>query len=141
MLGGMWAWPESIQAYEFAGLLLTAVLVSGLTVRTAVTNGATMAPAFVLEFGALLLLGPHAAVCLTTSGVVARRLGQTTGACPPHQVLVQALTAAAAIQVAGLAHGTLSGAMGAPGWPWQAVPIAAAAIIYCIVSSASGARW
>ena len=137
MLGGMWAWPESIQAYEFAGLLLTALLVSGLTARTAVTSAATMAPSFVLEFGALLLFGPHAAVWLTTSGVVARRLGQTAGACPPHEVLAQALTAAVAIQAAGLAHGTLGGAMGATGWPWQAVPIAAAAIVYCIVSSAS----
>ena len=43
----------------------------------------------------------------------------------------------AAIQAASFAHRSLGGTTGAFAWPWQGLPIAAAVIVYCVVTSAS----
>ena len=138
MLFGLSAWSQSPRTFEFGALILAATLLSGLAMpRAFAANTATMAPSFVVEFSSLLLLGPHMTVFLSSAGVIARWIGNPTGGLPTSRLLVHAVTVTAAIQGAGFVYSIIGGTLGGFVWPWQAVPIAAALIVYCIVMSAS----
>jgi diguanylate cyclase (GGDEF)-like protein/PAS domain S-box-containing protein len=80
-----------------------------------------MPPFFVIEFAALLGLGPVAAL-LVTGGEVLIRRRITSG------VATIAATAAAAY-----VHHTLGGTVGHFGWPFQGLPIGAAVAAYCLI--------
>ena len=80
-----------------------------------------MPPSFVLEFAALLALGPVAALMVSgLSALIKRRLANGAA--------VIAATAAAAY-----AHQALGGTTGAFAWPFQGAPIAAAVVVYVLV--------
>src|SRR5438094_1446255 len=80
-----------------------------------------MPPSFVIEFAALLGLGPAAALLVSGAGALIRKR-------PAHGVAVVIATAAASY-----AHHTLGGTTGDFGWPFQGVPITAAAVAYSFV--------
>jgi len=90
-----------------------------------------MQPSFVVELASLLLLGAHAATLVAAAGLVIWRLTK------PRQstvvTLVRVAGAAIGIQVAGVFHRALHGTVGDFSWPAQALPIAAATLVYCLI--------
>ena len=95
-----------------------------------------MPPSFVIDFTALLLLGPHAMLVVAAAGAIMQGLTDPQGRHWLRRVLNVA-TVVAAAQAAGLVHQALGGTIGTFIWPEQAVPIALAVIGYCVVKSAS----
>ena len=96
-----------------------------------------MPPSFVVDFSALLLLGPDATMLVAAAGAVVHGL---TDSEVPHRLrrtLFTAATVVAAAQATGLVHQVSGGTIGNFVWPAQGVPIALAVIAYCVVTSAS----
>ena len=96
-----------------------------------------MSPFFVVEFGVLLLLGPHVATLVASAWAAVRELADSS----PHSVrrtLSSAAVVAIAMEAAGLAHHTLGGTTGEFTWPAQAIPIAAAVAVYSVVRGTLG---
>jgi len=123
---------------EFAGLVLTAILISALARRRSpAQDSAAMPPSFVVDFISLLLFGPHAATLVAAAGTIAQRFTDSQRSHPTRRMLVNAVTVVAATQAAGFAHRALGGTLGDFVWPWQALPIAAAVVVHCVVQSAS----
>jgi diguanylate cyclase (GGDEF)-like protein/PAS domain S-box-containing protein len=119
---------------EFAGLLLATVLNASLEIRRpTAARGTPMPLSFVIDFAALLLAGPAAATLVATVGVILRGLEESHR----DRVVVEIATVIAATQTAGLAHSLLGGTTGQFLWPWHGLPIAAAAVTYCLVRYAS----
>src|SRR6185503_4162831 len=85
-------------------------------------------------FSALMLFGPHvamfvAAAAALTPGIVSAR--------PPlSHILIDAVIVVVATQSAGLAHQAVSSVPGMFVWPWLAVPITAAVLVYHLVQGA-----
>ena len=95
--------------------------------RPSSKGGAT---SFVIDFTALLLGGRMAATLVATFGAVLRGLAESQR----RRLLVNVTTAVAATQAAGFVHSWLGGTTGHFAWPWQGLPIAAAAVVYCLVT-------
>jgi diguanylate cyclase (GGDEF)-like protein/PAS domain S-box-containing protein len=129
-------WPQP-RLLEFSGLILAALLTSALAVqRSAVKDWATTPPSFVIDFTALLLLGPQAMLVVAAAGAIMQELIE------PQRVhwlrrLLSVVTVVAAAEAAALVHQALGGSIGTFTFPAQAVPIGLAVIAYCVVKSAS----
>jgi diguanylate cyclase (GGDEF)-like protein/PAS domain S-box-containing protein len=138
VLLGLAGWPQPDLVLEFCGLVLAAMLASCLAMQhSTATDWAKVPPSFLIEFTALLLVGPHATVLVATAGAVMQGL---TDAQRPHQLrraLFNTVTVVAAVQAAGWVHLALGGTTGAFVWPAQGPPIALALIAYCVVKSAA----
>jgi diguanylate cyclase (GGDEF)-like protein/PAS domain S-box-containing protein len=80
-----------------------------------------MPPSFVLEFAALLLLGPLAALVVSGAGAALRRR------------TANGLAVLGATAAGSYAHHVLGGTTRAFAWPFQAVPIVAAVLVYTFV--------
>jgi diguanylate cyclase (GGDEF)-like protein/PAS domain S-box-containing protein len=129
-------WPQPHRTLESCGLILAAILTSALaTPPSATKSWATMPASFVIDSAALLFLGPHAMMFVAIAGTVAHTLTDSRGAHPSRRLLVHAATLVVATQAAGFAYLALGGPMGHFIWPWQAVPITAAVVAYCLVTS------
>ncbi len=138
VLLGMSGWPQPDRTLEFSGLILAAMLIAALPLQQSTTkNWATVPPSFVIDFTALLLLGPHATILVATAGAVMQGLTDSTRPHPVRQTLFHAFTVVAAAQAAGVLHQVLGGTIGTFAWPQQGVPIALAVAGYCVVKSAS----
>jgi len=127
LLLGLAGWPPSLRALEVAGLMMATILSAALERRHPSAKGG--ATSFVIDFTALLLGGRMAATLVATFGAVLRGLAESQR----RQMAVNVLTAMAATQAAGFVHWWLGGTTGHFEWPWQGVPIAAAALAYCLV--------
>jgi diguanylate cyclase (GGDEF)-like protein/PAS domain S-box-containing protein len=136
VLLGSIGWPRPDRTREFSGVILAAILTSAFAIpRSTAEDRGMMTPSFVVEFGALLLLGGNAALVVAAAGIIARCLADPDGARPFRRLLVNAGSVLVAIEAASLTHVALGGVTGEFNWPWQAVPIAAALVSYCIVKS------
>jgi len=94
-----------------------------------------MQPSFVIEFASLLILGPNAATLLAIAGCVMQRLvnsGLSTSV-----IVMRVAGATLALQGAGFVHQLLGGSTGQFSWPAEALPIAAATLMYCVVVGVS----
>jgi len=80
-----------------------------------------MPPSFVIEFAALLGLGPVAALLVTGGGVLIRRR------IPRGVAMIAAMAAAADV------HHALGGTIEYFEWPFQGLPIGAAVVVYIVV--------
>jgi diguanylate cyclase (GGDEF)-like protein/PAS domain S-box-containing protein len=127
---GITGWPPSPRALEVVGLLLAAVAGAALDRPHSTTK--LSATAFVVDFAALLLGGRAVATIVASVGVVQRSLTGSTR----RRVFVDIAVVVASIQAAGFVHSRLGGTVGHLEWPWQGVPIAAAAVAYCLVQYA-----
>ena len=96
-----------------------------------------MAPSFVVEFTALLIFGAYAATLVAIAGALARGFGESRRPRTYLRTWISVATVAAATLAAGFVHQSLGGALGHVTWPLQAVPIAAALVVYCAVKLAS----
>ena len=71
MFLGLAGWPQPHRTLEFSGLILAAILTSALAMQQSPTKDwATMPLSFVIDFTALLLLGPQAAMLVAAAGAV-----------------------------------------------------------------------
>jgi diguanylate cyclase (GGDEF)-like protein len=114
------------------------MLIAALALQHSATkNWATVPPSFVIDFTALLLLGPNAAMVVATAGAVMQWLTDSTRPRSVREGLFHVLTVVAAAQTAGLLHHALGGTIGTFAWPAQGLPIALAVAGYCVVKSAS----
>jgi hypothetical protein len=137
VLLGFADWPRPDRTLEFSGLTVAAILVSALARPQSTTKDwASMPPSFVVDFASLLLLGAHATLLVVVAGMVAHRLTDPHPT-PPRRMVLNATTAMIATLVAGIAHQALGGTTGQLAWPWHGVPIAAAVVAYCFMTSAS----
>jgi diguanylate cyclase (GGDEF)-like protein/PAS domain S-box-containing protein len=136
VLLGLAGWPQPGRIPEFAGLILAALLVSDLaTQRSTAKDWALMPPSFVIEFTALLLLGPHATALVAAAGAVMQGLTDSQRSHQFRRALINTVTVVAAVEAAGWAHLAAGGTIGTFAWPAQGAPIALALITYCIVKS------
>jgi diguanylate cyclase (GGDEF)-like protein/PAS domain S-box-containing protein len=108
--------------------MLATILSAALERQRPSTKGG--ATSFVIDFTALLLGGRMAATLVATFGAVLRGLTESQR----RHLVVNVATAVAATQAAGYVHSWLGGTTGHFEWPWQGLPIAAAAIVYCLVT-------
>jgi diguanylate cyclase (GGDEF)-like protein/PAS domain S-box-containing protein len=104
--------------------------------RAAADAGGTTRLSFVSDCVTLLFFGPIAMTLGATIGVLARTLSNPPRAQRIRRVLLDVVTVAAATQAAGLAHAVLGGSSVPLAWPWQAIPIAAAVLAFCVITSA-----
>jgi diguanylate cyclase (GGDEF)-like protein/PAS domain S-box-containing protein len=130
MLLGFSGWLEPRRPLELPVLILAAVLTSGLAMRQA---------SFLIEFTSLLLFGPGPTMLVALAGLLTPAVADPQRARTQRQTLVNAVALVAAIQAAGVTHGALGGTLGHFVWPAQAVPIAAAVVVYCLINSAAAA--
>jgi diguanylate cyclase (GGDEF)-like protein/PAS domain S-box-containing protein len=130
-------WPPTPAAIAFCALTLTNVLLAALDRPSAAPDDwTTVRPTFVVDLTALLLLGTGAAVIVSAACTVTRLLGELPGRSRPAEMLLPATAPLLALEAAAFTHLALGGTIGSFAWPWQAVPIAAAVLAYCLVLSA-----
>ncbi len=138
VLLGLAEWPQPNRMFELPALILAAIIASALATQPSITKDwATMQPSFVVDFTALLLLGPYAMALVAVAGMVTQAITDSQRSHPLRRVLVNAVTVMVATQAAGFGYLALGGTLGQFVWPWQAVPIAAAIVGYCFVKSMS----
>ena len=131
-------WLQPHWILDCAILVLAAMLTAAIATPQSITKDwMTMQPSFVVDFTALLLIGPHATMIVVAAGMVTQRLTSSERVRPGRRILVSAATVMAAIQAAGFVHRALGGTLGHFTWPMQGAPIAAAIVGYCIVKSAA----
>jgi len=137
VLLGFAGWPQPNRTLEFSILIGAAIVTSAFGLpRPGTKDWATMAPAFVVDFISLLLLGPHATMLVAGAGTITEGLTNSTSASWIGRTLLNTAIVLTSIQAAGAAYGALAGAVSEFGWPMQGVPIAAAVVAYCFVKSA-----
>jgi diguanylate cyclase (GGDEF)-like protein/PAS domain S-box-containing protein len=120
---------------ECAALMAAAGAISAVSFQRTAGGPSVMPPTFVVTVCALLLAGPDAALLVAAIGAATPPWKATERGYPVARLLGNAAIAMIAVRVAGLAHTTLGGTSGALTWPWQAVPLAAAALAYHLVES------
>jgi len=123
-------WPEQNRVFEFPVLMTAALGASFVALRGPATS-VVMQPSFVIEFAALLLLGPNVAMLLAIVGTLMQRLITTRQ--PVSLTVMRIAGATMALQSAGLVHLSLGGSTGHFAWPAQVLPIGAATLTYCLV--------
>ncbi|HKB14109.1 MAG TPA: PAS domain-containing protein, partial [Vicinamibacterales bacterium] len=127
-------WPHADRTLEFAAVVLAAVLVSAFAAAPSFAEDrGMMTPHFVVDFGALLLLGRDAALFAATGGIVMRGILDPQRVRPLRRAALSSSSALAAIAAAWLAQAAVEYLIGDVAWPWQAVPILAAITGYCLV--------
>jgi len=118
---------------EFAAMIFASALVALFAACPAVAGDWTVAaPCVVVQFTALLLLGPEAAVAAAATATVA--CGLSPRGERPLRALLKVVTACTAMAAAGSAYQLLGGVPGEFTWPAAALPIAAAVLACCAVA-------
>ena len=130
LLLGLAGWPPSARGLEVVGLMLAAIAGALLDRRRSATKSS--ATAFVVDFAALLIGGRAMAAIVASLGVVLRSLAGSSR----RRMFADVAVVVASIQSAGFVHARLGGTVGHFEWPWQGVPIATAAVAYCLVQYA-----
>jgi len=126
-------WPLDEQTLEFSGLLVGVILIAAHSARPSQAAGrTTMRPSFVITLTTLILLGTPAAMVIAAAGELADGFAQAADSRRGIRILTSTAGTLVAIQFAGAVHLMLGGTIGHFTWPWQAGPIAAAVVAYCI---------
>jgi diguanylate cyclase (GGDEF)-like protein/PAS domain S-box-containing protein len=134
ILLGFVGWLQPHRTLELSGLILAAMLTAIVVPRQSGPDDSGLMPAsFVVDFIALLLLGPHAAMLVAAAGSLTTELAHPARAARTRGTLVTLATVMAATQAAGWAYATLGGTTGGVDWPWHGVPIAAAVVAWYLV--------
>src|SRR3954451_13914014 len=110
-----WAQPDQI--VELTMLVLAAIAAACLRVQAPATADRTiMPPAFVATVLALLLFGPHVAMCVAAA--VTLTAGLVTARGDRLALLIDALISAVSAEAAGLAYQSMGGVPLLLEWPW-----------------------
>ena len=129
-------WPDAGRNLEFSLLMLAAVVTSMPGLKALNRDWPALRATFVIEFTSLMIFGPLPTMVVAGCGIVARAVTEYR-LCRPLQFVIHAATVLASLQAAGWAHRAFGGTLGAFVWPWQALPIAAGVLAYCVVTSIS----
>jgi diguanylate cyclase (GGDEF)-like protein/PAS domain S-box-containing protein len=131
---GLTGWTPTDHVRELGAALLAVLVTSALTRRsTTADDHGLMTPSFVVDFSTLLLLGGHAALFIATAGALTRWVAEPEPLRPLRQTVFNAAIVLAATEAAWLSCDALAGAIGPRSWPWPALPIAAAVVVYGVV--------
>jgi len=138
LLLGVAGWPQPHRSPEFASLILASILASAFAgSQSTIDDWAILPPSFVVDFATLMLFGPNAAMFVAAAGSIARGLANPPASRPRRRMLLNTAIVMLATQAAGAAQRALGGTEGHFVWPWEALPVAAAVIAYCLVKSVS----
>ena len=131
-------WPQPNRMPEVCGLVLAAMVASVLRSEGRAARVWTTVPlSFVIDFTALLLLGPQAMLLVAAAGVVVHGLANPRRPHPVRSGMIYAAVTLAAALAAGVAHHFAGGTIATFAWPRQGLPIALAVAAYCAVKSLS----
>ena len=130
-------WPDEVRGIEFTGLMLAAVAASLPVFQPSPRDWPTLRLSFLAEYTSLAIFGPNPAMVVATCGLLARELSERPRARGPLQRALDAATVLLGVQAAGAAYLLAGGAFSRFVWPWQAVPVTAGVLAYCLVASAS----
>ena len=135
---GAAGWPQPNRIPELTGLVAAAMLASGLTTERRATRLWTTVPlSFVIDFTALLLLGPQAMVLVAAAGAVMHGLTNPRQPQRLRSAMFHAVVTLAAALAAGSAHQFSGGTIARFAWPEQSVPIVLAVVAWCAVKGVS----
>src|SRR5947209_129965 len=99
---GLAGWPQPQRTFELAGLTLAAILAAAFGMPRSSTTEWTIVPlVFVVDFAALLLLGPHAATLVAGAAAVMTSLAEPPRAPVLRRGMLNVVTVSAAVQAAG----------------------------------------
>ena len=125
-------WPlEPVAA--ITGLLAAAALTSVPALHPTSREWPALRLSFVVEFVSLVTFGTMPALGVAASGLLARRLFAPRRVDPSWQFALRIVALLLAWQGAAYAFESLGGTTGKLSWPQSAVPVAAAALAYCLV--------
>src|ERR1043165_9036794 len=122
----------------FLSLIVLSCLASALKVRLPLTRSAsTMSVSYVVDFTALLLLGPEQTVFVAAASAVAQSTLNVRKGNPFYRTLFNIAAIVLTIEFAGLVFGWSGGGVGNLGWPRIATPLLAAGTAYYIANTTS----
>src|SRR5262249_8121918 len=122
----------------FVSLAVLSSLASTLKVRLPLSRSAsTMSVSYVVDFTALLLLGPEPAVFVASASAVAQSTLNGRKGTPTYRWLFNIAAIVLAIRFAGLVFRWSGGGPGYFPWPQIATPLLAAAPAYYLANTAS----
>jgi diguanylate cyclase (GGDEF)-like protein/PAS domain S-box-containing protein len=130
-----WAQPEA--AFQLAGLVLAAIVISapGLF-RPVPKDRAIMPSSFVIVFSALLLVDRNAATLIAIVAALAPSLTFRTRRLRWGPTLIETAISVGSTQVGGFAYQSIVGLVGGIVWPWHALSVAAAVVAYHVTQGA-----
>ena len=135
---GAAGWPQPNRIPELSGLVVAAMLACALpSERRAARLWTTVPLSFVIDFTALLLLGPQAMILVATAGVVVHGLTNPRQPHPWRSAAFNTVVTLAATLAAGWAHQFAGGTIATFDWPGQGMPIVLAVVAWCAVKGIS----
>ena len=122
----------------FLSLTVLSCLASTLKIHLPLTRSAsTMSVSYVVDFTALLLLGPEQTVFVAGSSAIAQSTLNVRGGNPVYRTVFNIAAIVLTIEFAGLIFGWTGGDAGNLGWPQIATPLLAAATAYYLANTTS----
>src|SRR6266513_1791515 len=122
----------------FISLVVLSCLASALKVRLPLTRSAsTMSVSYVVDFTALLLLGPEQTVFVAAASAIAQSTLNVRKGNPFYRTIFNIAAIVLTIEFAGLVFEWSGGGAGNLGWPHIATPLLAAATAYYLANTAS----
>ena len=125
-------WPLQPVA-AFTGLLAATVLTSLPALQSASRDWPALRLSFVVEFVSLVTFGAVPAMGVAACGLLARQLLNRQPSSLSWPFALRIVTPLLAWQAAASAFVSAGGTLGELSWPQAAVPVAAAALAYCLV--------
>src|SRR5437773_6202430 len=130
--------PQPTELPIFVALAVATVVSSMLKLRLpTLKNRATMSVSFVIDFAALLVLGPSKAMLVAGIGAISQSTIRVTHRNPPHRILFNVACLVVTMQASGAVYGLLGGRHAPLVWPHDATPIAGAVIVYFLLNTAA----
>ena len=96
-----------------------------------------MSVSYVVDFTALLLLGPEQTVFVAAASAIAQSTLNVRKGNPHYRTIFNISAIVLTIEFAGLVFGWSGGGAGSLGWPQIATPLLAAATAYYLANTAS----
>jgi diguanylate cyclase (GGDEF)-like protein/PAS domain S-box-containing protein len=122
----------------FLSLIALSSLASTLKIHLPLTRSAsTMSVSYVVDFTALLLLGPEQAVFVAAGSAISQSTLNVRGENPFYRTLFNIAAIVLTIEFAGVVFGWTGGNAGNLGWPQIATPLFAAATAYYLANTTS----
>ena len=122
----------------FLSLIVLSCLASTLKVQLPLTRSAsTMSVSCVVDFGALLLLGPEQTMFVAAASAITQSTLNVRKGNPTYRTVFNIAAIVLTIELTGLVFGWSGGGAGNLGWPQIAAPLLAAATAYYLANTAS----
>jgi diguanylate cyclase (GGDEF)-like protein/PAS domain S-box-containing protein len=128
--------PDVAQFGVLAGLTVAAIGSSALKLHLPTTrNRATVSASFVVDFAALILVGPNLAMWISAASAISQSTVRVAHRNPPHRMLFNAASLVMTMQASGFAYRALGGHFGGLAGLGDATPLAAAVLVYFLMNT------